>query len=176
MNTKLILALAVSISLSACATVTKGSNDTVFMTSQPSEAKVVFEDTTLKYQPKSCVTPCEIELNRKRTYNATVSKAGYEDFVVVMVPKVSTSGGTAMAGNLLLGGVIGAGVDGLTGAMKDLTNNNLDVILGPTGGESYAMDKNNQRVDNMKARAVSGVVAAGIEKAGPVADDKAPET
>jgi hypothetical protein len=155
MDIKLIVAFAASISLSACATVTKGSNDTVKMTSQPSEAKVVFDDTTLKYQPKSCYTPCEIELNRKRTYNATVSKAGYEDFVVVMVPKVSTSGGTAMAGNLLLGGVIGAGVDGLTGAMKDLSPNNLDVILAPTGGVSYALDKDQQKIENMKARAIS---------------------
>lgn len=176
MKLKLIIALAASISLSACATVTKGSNDTVKMTSQPSQAKIVFDDTTLKYQPKSCFTPCEIELNRKRTYNATVSKAGYEDFMVVMVPKVSGSGGTAMAGNLLIGGIIGAGVDGLTGAMKDLTNNNLDVILAPTGGESYATDKDGQRVENMKSRAVTGAVIAGTENAAPVSEDGAPDT
>ena len=175
MNFKLIIALTTSISLSACATVTKGSNDTVKMTSQPSEARVVFDDTTLKYQPKSCITPCEIELNRKRTYNATVSKSGYEDFVVVMVPKVSTSGGTAMAGNLLIGGIIGAGVDGLTGAMKDLTNNNLDVILAPTGGVSYAMDKDGQKVENMKSRATSGT-AVESEMATPVAEYTAPDT
>lgn len=162
MNIKLILALTASVSLSACATVTKGSNDTVKMTSQPSDARVVFDDTTKKYQPKTCMTPCEIELNRKRTYNATVSKNGYEDFVVVMVPKVSTSGGTAMAGNLLLGGVIGAGVDGLTGAMKDLSPNNLDVILAPTGGVSYAMDKNDQKIENMKSSVTNGTVMTEI--------------
>ena len=167
MNIKLITALIASISLSGCATVTKGSNDTVKMTSQPSEARIVFDDTTLKYQPKSCVTPCEIELNRRRTYNATVSKNGYEDFVVVMVPKVSTSGGSAMAGNLLLGGIIGAGVDGLTGAMKDLTPNNLDVILAPTGGQSYALDKDDQKIENMKSRVVSGNVITEIIDAGP---------
>jgi len=93
-----------------------------------------------------------------------------------MVPKVSTSGGTAMAGNLLIGGIIGAGVDGLTGAMKDLTNNNLDVQLAPTGGESYAIDKDGQKVENMKSRAISGVMATEGTKAAPVMEDKAPDS
>jgi hypothetical protein len=84
-----------------------------------------------------------------------------------MVPKVSTSGGTAMAGNLLLGGVIGAGVDGLTGAMKDLSPNNLDVILAPTGGVSYALDKDQQKIENMKSRAVSNDVTTETKDALP---------
>jgi len=74
MKLKLIAAVSAAVSLSACATVTKGSNDTVKMTSNPSEASVLFEDTAQKLQPQSCQTPCEIELNRKRTYKATVSK------------------------------------------------------------------------------------------------------
>jgi len=80
-----------------------------------------------------------------------------------------------MAGNLLIGGIIGAGVDGLTGAMKDLTNNNLDVILAPTGGVSYAMDKDGQKVENMKSRATSGT-AVESEMATPVAEYSAPDT
>jgi len=167
MNIKLLIALTASVSLSACATVTKGTNDTVKMTSEPSEARIVFKDTTLKYQPQTCVTPCEIELNRKRTYNATVSKSGYEDFVVVMVPKVSTSGGTAMAGNLLLGGIVGAGVDGLTGAMKDLSPNNLNVILAPTGGESYAMDKDDRKIENQKESVTSYEAVTETDETAP---------
>lgn len=158
MNFKLTVALAASISLSACATVTKGSNDTVKMTSTPSEARVVFEDTAQKLQPQSCATPCEIELNRKRTYKTTVSKAGYENFVVIMEPKVSTSGGTAMAGNLLVGGIIGAGVDAATGAMKDLTPNNLEVTLAPTGGQSFATDKKGQKIESMEAPTVPEIM------------------
>ena len=151
MKIKLITAIVASISLSACATVTKGSNDTVKMTSVPSEASVVFEDTAQKLQPARCQTPCEIEMNRKRSYLATVSKAGYEDYVVVMEPKLSASGGTAMAGNLLLGGIIGAGVDATTGASKDLTPNNLEVTLAPKGGTSYATDKKGVRIESHKA-------------------------
>ena len=150
MKIKLITAVVASISLSACATVTKGSNDTVKMTSIPSDASVVFEDTAQKLQPARCQTPCEIELNRKRTYKATVSKAGHEEFVVMMEPKLSASGGTAMAGNLLIGGIIGAGVDAATGASKDLTPNNLEVTLAPNGGTSYAMDKKGVRIETHK--------------------------
>lgn len=168
MNTKLIFALAVSVSLSACATVTKGSNDTVFMTSAPSEAKVVFEDTAQKLRPQSCETPCEIELNRKRTYKATVSKSGYENFVVMMEPKLSTSGGTAMAGNLLLGGIVGAGVDSLTGAMRDLTPNNLAVTLAPKGGESYANDKNGQKIESQSTPSINEPIGKETEVEDPV--------
>jgi len=53
MKLKLIIAVAAAVSLSACATVTKGSNDTVKMTSNPSEASVLFEDTAQKLQPQS---------------------------------------------------------------------------------------------------------------------------
>lgn len=151
MKIKLITAIAASISLSACATVTKGSNDTVKMTSTPSEASILFEDTAQKLQPARCQTPCEIELNRKRTYKTTVSKEGYEDFVVMMEPKLSTSGGTAFAGNLLVGGLIGAGVDAATGASKDLTPNNLDITLAPNGGTSFATDKKGVRIESHKA-------------------------
>ena len=169
MKIKLITAIAASISLSACATVTKGSNDTVKMTSTPSEANILFEDTAQKLQPARCQTPCEIELNRKRTYKTTVSKEGYEDFVVMMEPKLSTSGGTAFAGNLLVGGLIGAGVDAATGASKDLTPNNLDITLAPNGGTSFATNKKGIRIESHKAPVASDATMTSE-------DDKVPTT
>lgn len=169
MKIKLITAIAASISLSACATVTKGSNDTVKMTSTPSEASILFEDTAQKLQPARCQTPCEIELNRKRTYKTTVSKEGYEDFVVMMEPKLSTSGGTAFAGNLLVGGLIGAGVDAATGASKDLTPNNLDITLAPNGGTSFATNKKGIRIESHKAPVASDATMTSE-------DDKVPTT
>ena len=169
MKIKLITAIAASISLSACATVTKGSNDTVKMTSTPSEASILFEDTAQKLQPARCQTPCEIELNRKRTYKTTVSKEGYEDFVVMMEPKLSTSGGTAFAGNLLVGGLIGAGVDAATGASKDLTPNNLDITLAPNGGTSFATNKKGIRIESHRAPVASDATMTSE-------DDKVPTT
>jgi len=146
MNYKLLLAAGAAVSLSACATVTKGSNDTVKISSTPSEATVVFADVSEKLQDQSCMTPCEIKLKRKYSYRTTVSKEGHTPFQTVLVPKVSVSGGTAMAGNILVGGVIGAGVDAATGAMKDLSPNPLTVTLMPTGQSSFATDKKGNKV------------------------------
>ena len=42
---------------------------------------------------------------------------------------MSTSGGAAVAGNILVGGIIGLGVDAATGAGKELTPNPVQVTL-----------------------------------------------
>lgn len=39
------------------------------------------------------------------------------------------SGGAGMAGNVLLGGIVGAGVDAYSGAMDDIVPNPLTVTL-----------------------------------------------
>lgn len=146
MNLKLISAALIAINISACATVTKGSNNTVKISSTPSEATVVFAEVSEKLQDQSCMTPCEIELKRKYSYRTTVAKEGYTPFETILIPKVSASGGTAMAGNILIGGVIGAGVDAATGAMKDLTPNPMTVTLMPAGQSSFAMDKKGNKI------------------------------
>ncbi|WP_233145023.1 hypothetical protein [Paracoccus yeei] len=43
--------------------------------------------------------------------------------------RVSGGGGAAMAGNVLVGGIIGAGVDAGTGAMLELVPNSVKVQL-----------------------------------------------
>ena len=84
-----------------------------------------------------------------------------------MEPKLSASGGTAMAGNLLIGGIIGAGVDAATGASKDLTPNNLEVTLAPNGGTSYAMDKKGVRIETHKAPVASDATMTSEEDSVP---------
>ena len=42
---------------------------------------------------------------------------------------MATSGGAALAGNVLVGGIIGLGVDAATGASKELTPNPVSVTL-----------------------------------------------
>lgn len=42
---------------------------------------------------------------------------------------MATSGGAALAGNVLVGGIIGLGVDAATGASKELTPNPVRVTL-----------------------------------------------
>jgi hypothetical protein len=74
-------------------------------------------------------TPCSIKMPRKSQFTATITKPGYKNAKVVVTNKVAGGGGAAMAGNLLAGGLIGAGVDASSGAMLDLTPNPAIVIL-----------------------------------------------
>ena len=109
--------------LSNCATITRGRNQAFTITSEPSGADVRFS-TGL-----ACSTPCTLEVKRKPGFAVTVSKDGYETQTANVVSQISGGGGAAMAGNVLLGGLIGAGVDASTGAMNELVPNPLHVVL-----------------------------------------------
>ena len=58
-----------------------------------------------------------------------ITKEGYHPVEVNVTSQTKSAGGAAMAGNVLLGGVIGLGVDGFSGATKDLVPNPIQVTL-----------------------------------------------
>lgn len=136
-NTKLCLGLALSVSLSACVT----GLETVKMTSQPSEAQIVFEDTAQELQPQTCNTPCEIKLRESLTYKTTVSKNGYEDFTVMIEPKVSTSEETVFVPGRAGGAIVAPQRTTQIITTEVLSPNNLDVILVPTKNTSDEVEK-----------------------------------
>lgn len=76
-------------------------------------------------------TPCTFKMPRKSEFGVTISKDGYKTWTGQVTTRVSGAGGAGMAGNVLVGGVIGAGVDVATGAMLDLDPNPLVVKLEP---------------------------------------------
>ena len=132
---KFVLAMTVAaLSLGACATITKGTEDTVKLDSEPTGATVTVSDMANKLRPVECVTPCTLELNRKWPYNVVFSKDGFESVEAQLEPKLSSDGTAGMAGNILIGGIVGAAIDGSTGAMNDLKPNPLFVTLTPIGG------------------------------------------
>jgi hypothetical protein len=121
---KLILTAAAALSLlSGCATITRGTTDTLVVNSDPAGAKVQLS-TGLQGE-----TPATFKLPRNRPLMVTISKLGYEPQTVQIVPQIGGGGGAGMAGNLVFGGVIGAGVDVASGAMYDLKPNPLFVTL-----------------------------------------------
>ncbi len=122
-----ILALACAASsLAACATVTRGSNDAWMVDSDPSGARV---ETTNGHMCAS--TPCAIKMSRKSEFTATISKPGYKPATVQVTHKTANAGAAGVAGNVLVGGLIGIGVDMATGASQDLTPNPVKVTLEP---------------------------------------------
>lgn len=128
--------LATVVSLSACATITKGTEDTVKFESSPSAANVTISETRGMLTDLTCVTPCVKEVNRKWTYRVTFTKQGYEPLSQLLEPKFSGDGAAGMAGNIFLGGIVGMGVDASTGAMNDLKPNPMVVSLVPEDPKS----------------------------------------
>lgn len=112
--------------LTGCATVTRGTNDAWVVETTPSGASV---KTSNGYFCDA--TPCAIKMPRKSIFTAEISKPGYRSVTVSVTNRVSGGGGAGMAGNVILGGLIGAGVDASTGAMLDLVPNPAKVVLEP---------------------------------------------
>lgn len=116
-------------SLGACATVTRGTSTNWEVASTPPGARV-----ETSHGHTCAATPCSIRMPRKSQFVATLTKDGYKPATVSVDNRVSTGGGVAVAGNVLVGGVIGAVVDGSSGAMLDLTPNPATVVLEPADG------------------------------------------
>jgi hypothetical protein len=112
--------------LSACATVTRGTKTAWEVTSTPPGARVQTSNGFTCAQ-----TPCSIKMPRKSSFVATLSLRGYQNATVTVTNQVVTEGGVAMAGNVLIGGLIGVGVDASTGAMLDLTPNPAHIDMTP---------------------------------------------
>lgn len=117
---------AAAMSLTACATVTRGTNTAWEVQTDPSGAKV---ETSHGHQCQA--TPCSMKMARKSQFTATITKPGYKPATVSVTNKVSGAGGVGMAGNVLVGGIIGVGVDAASGAMLDLTPNPAILKLEP---------------------------------------------
>lgn len=116
--------VAAAASLGACATVTRGSKDAWVVNTEPAGATVA---TSHGHGCPS--TPCAIKMSRKSKFTATIAKPGYKTASVSVDHKTAGAGAAGLAGNVLLGGVIGLGVDAATGASQDLTPNPVNLTL-----------------------------------------------
>lgn len=111
-------------SVSACATITRGTNDVLVVNSTPTGAQVKMSNG------ESCDnTPCTFKVPRKSELNVLITKQGCEHQQIRVTNKVAGGGGAAMAGNVLVGGIIGAGVDASNGSTLDLVPNPVEVTL-----------------------------------------------
>ena len=119
--------LALASSLGGCATVTRGTTTQFNVTSTPPGAAVT-TSTGFSCSP----TPCGMKVPRKDGFDVTVTKTGYTPKTLHVRSVVAGGGAAGMAGNIILGGVIGMAVDGTDGAMNDLRPNPLTVTLQPT--------------------------------------------
>lgn len=127
MNKNMRLAAAMAacalLTASGCATVTRGTSQAFTVESTPLGATVSMSNG------ERCETPCTVKLKRKHPLAVHVCKAGYAPVTANIVSSMSGAGGAGMAGNVLVGGLIGVGVDAASGATKDLKPNPLVLQL-----------------------------------------------
>ena len=75
----------------------------------------------------SFTTPTTLELNRKNEYVLSFSKEGYESAQIQVTKHLS---GGFLAADILLTGLLGVVIDGVTGAWYNLKPETVTVTLG----------------------------------------------
>ncbi|WP_243372136.1 translation initiation factor 2 [Microvirga solisilvae] len=123
---RILIIAAASLSLAACATVTRGTTEQVTVTSEPSGASAV---TSIGH---TCpATPCTFEISRKAEFITTFRMAGYEDQQIPVQTRVAGAGAAGFAGNVIIGGVVGMAADAATGATLEHFPNPVHAIMTP---------------------------------------------
>ncbi len=113
---------------SGCATIVNSPNQDVPISSYPTGAKVIVDGG------ESYTTPTILKLKRKQDHSLLFKKSGYDDLVF----KITRSLSGAVAGNILVGGLIGLGVDSISGAGYKLVPKEVMVTLSPKSNDSPA--------------------------------------
>lgn len=112
-----------------CATIVKGTSQNVAIDT-PGVASATCELTSPAIATQTIVTPATLVLEKSQ-HNVTVTchKACYQDGVGV-IPSYTEA---LAAGNVVLGGVVGLGVDAATGAMNKYADR-TSIVMVPIQG------------------------------------------
>ena len=122
---RLVWVFAAAAVLAGCATITRGTTSQVQIMSDPPNAEA---RTSMGH---TCVTPCTLQFGRRDEFVVTITKAGFHPEEVKVNTRVAGAGVAGFAGNAVLGGVIGAGVDVASGATLEHCPNPVKVVLQP---------------------------------------------
>ena len=115
------LVVLTTLGTTGCATMMRGTSQPISINSDPQGANVTISNG------QTCVTPCNIEAERKNTLQITMRKEGCNTYTTAMVPTLAGAGA-------MLGGMIDYG----TGAVYDLQPNPLMVHLTCEGAAASA--------------------------------------
>lgn len=111
-----------------CASVSRGTSETISVATTPSGAGATVSGLD---QPFVCTSLCAFTTARSADLTMSIAREGYEPRVIPLTKEVTITGGAGFAGNLRLGGVVGMGVDAVTGAAMDRKPNPVIVTLRP---------------------------------------------
>lgn len=152
--------------LQGCATVTRGTTEAFVVETDPAGARVETSNGMFCQ-----MTPCSMKMKHKAEFDVTITLDGYHEHVSQVTHQMSGAGGAGLAGNVLVGGLIGRGVDAYTGSSQELVPNPLVVKLTPNDQPMPEVPMDDEVEDVV---AVRDETDEGDEMAVP-ADEKAAE-
>ena len=111
---------------SGCATVVRGTTENVTITANPPNAQI---RTSLGH---TCpASPCTVVVDRKTEFVAYAEAPGYQPASLQVATRLGGGGAAGMVGNVVLGGVVGIGIDAVSGATLDHYPNPAHIELAP---------------------------------------------
>jgi hypothetical protein len=125
---RLLLTAAIVLPCLGCASVTRGTTENISIATTPAGATAEISGLD---NPAACVTPCVVQAKRNADITVTINKEGYEPQIIPLTKEIPGSGAAGFAGNVLLGGLVGMGVDAATGAAQDHRPNPVIATLQP---------------------------------------------
>lgn len=125
MKPKILIAMIAIFFVSGCSTITRGTTEAFVIESDPPGAIASLSSG------ETCTTPCALTKKRRDKFTVKIEKAGYEPVEANISHRTAGGGAAGMAGNVILGGLIGAAVDAGTGSTQELVPNPLVVKLVP---------------------------------------------
>jgi hypothetical protein len=118
MKIRLLMILVSTIPFAGCATIIHGTHQSVGISSSPPGARISVDGI-------QGVTPVVMDLTRKDNHIVTMQLEGYEPWSGTLTRSVSGW----VWGNLAFGGLIGLGVDGLSGGIYKLEPEAINATL-----------------------------------------------
>ncbi len=134
MRKKMLIPLCLLIGLapvlSGCATIIDGTSQKVSFSSNPSNAVVTVDGRVVGN------TPLTDDLSKKDTHTVKINLDGYHPYEITLIKKVNSW----VWGNIVFGGLLGLGVDALTGGLYELTPSQVNADLKLKGVASRSVD------------------------------------
>lgn len=111
---------------------------------------------------QACVTPCTLTISRKDEFSVSFTKPGYQPQTVQVATRIAGAGAAGFAGNVLVGGIIGMGVDAASGATLEHWPNPVVAVLQPVPAGAPP------RAPGRRGKPAPGIVQRPVAPAAPV--------
>ena len=129
-KTVLIATLSLSLLISSCATIISGSKQKVNFRSNPAAASIFIDEVEVGK------TPFEIKLERKKEHHVMIKLDGYQTYETNLTKKFNAW----YLGNIVFGGLIGIIIDPITGAIYNLSPDEVNAEMSK--GTAFKGNKN----------------------------------